>query len=560
MMTCVPNRAAVSPSELPAPSDITADAGRGRVTLTWSPVPGATSFNIYYGTTPGVTKSSFLKRIGNQLSPYVERDLADGTTYYFVIEAVGKGRRSALSREVSATPSAAPSPPAPTQVTASPESGQVQVSWLPSSGATSYDIYYSTVRPITKTTGIKISGVTSPLVVSPLVDGTPYYFVVTASNEKGESATSFEASAIPMAAPLIPTGVSAMEGNGLVTVKWTPATGATSYNIYYATSSSVSKKSGIKVANLLGSSYTVRPLDNKTPYYFVVTAVNAGGESGDSPWAMATPLAEAPKPGLVRIPAGPFRMGDNLDKTSSALPVHAVDLDEFYIDKYETMYALWKEVYDWGVANGYKFDNAGLNGSFGKGNNLPVSMVSWYDALKWLNACSEKEGRAPVYYIDNAHTDVYRIGRLDLTNVQVKWEADGYRLPTEAEWEKAARGGVEGKRYPWGDELGTGNANDNMGGAVPVGIYPANGYGLYDMAGNVFEWVWDWGSERQAYDWAVDGAKNPRGPESSDTDTRVRRGGGYTYGSQHLKCSGRMFRVPTYTAPYFGFRSATSIR
>jgi formylglycine-generating enzyme required for sulfatase activity len=376
----------------------------------------------------------------------------------------------------------------------------------------------------------------------------------------GRERTASEAGAVPVAAPLIPTGVSAREGNESVTVTWTPSVEATSHNIYYGLSSSVSKKSGIKIADVSGGSYTVRALDNKTPYYFIVTAVNAGGESGDSSWAMATPLAKAPKPELVRIPAGPFRMGDNLDNTGYSLPVHAVDLDEFSIDKHETMYALWKEVYDWAAANGYKFDNAGQNGSFGKGNNLPVTMVNWYDAVKWLNARSEKEGRTPVYYLDDAHTNIYRAGRVDLTSAQVKWEADGYRLPTEAEWEKAARGGLEGKRYPWGDELGKGNANDNMGGAVPVGIYPANGYGLCDMAGNVFEWVWDWGSESQAYDWAADGAKNPHGPDSSNTRTRVRRGGGYSYGSQHLKCSGRMFRVPTYTAPYFGFRSAASRR
>jgi len=560
MIMCVGNSVSILPSGLAAPADITADAGRERVTLTWSPVPGATSFNIYCGTAPGVAKSQYLKKVGNQLSPYVERDLANGTTYYFVIEALGKNREGALSREVSATPSATPAPSAPINITASPESGQVRVSWHPPSEATSYDIYYSTARPVSKTSGTRVPGVKSPHVVSPLENGTAYYFVVTASNAKGESTTSFEASAVPAAAPDIPTGVSAVEGNGSVTVTWTPVTGATSYNIYYATTSSVSKKSGTKLANLSGSPYTVRPLSNKTPYYFRVTAVNASGESGDSPWATATPLAEAPKPGLVRIPAGSFQMGDNLDNTGNALPAHAVNVDEFYIDRYETMYTFWKEVYDWAVANGYGFDGAGSNGSFGKGNNLPVVGINWYDSVKWLNARSEREGRTPVYYTDDAHTKAYKTGRVDLTNAQVEWTADGYRLPTEAEWEKAARGGLEGKRYPWGDELGTGNANDNMGSAVPVGIYQPNGYGLYDMAGNVFEWVWDWGSERQAYDWAVDGAKNPHGPDSSDTGTRIRRGGGYTYGSRHLKCFARMFRVPTYTAPYFGFRSATNKR
>ena len=126
-----------------------------------------------------------------------------------------------------------------------------------------------------------------------------------------------------------PADITADAGKERVTLTWSPIPGATSYNIYYATSSSVSKESGIKIANLSGGPYTVRPLSNKTPYYFRVTAVNVGGESGDSPWATATPLAEAPKPGLVRIPAGSFQMGDNLDNTGYAQPVHAAEVDEF---------------------------------------------------------------------------------------------------------------------------------------------------------------------------------------------------------------------------------------
>ncbi len=360
--------------------------------------------------------------------------------------------------------------------------------------------------------------------------------------------------------PLVPTGVSAKGGKGSVTLSWTPAVGATSYNVYYARMSSVSKTSGAKLSRIAGSPHTVRRLSDRTPYFFVVTAENASGESGESSWVMAAPRAAAPNPGLVRVTAGPFRMGDSLDKTAYALPVHAVDLDEFWIDRYETTYALWKEVYDWAVGHGYAFDNPGQNGSTRQGDHLPVTMVSWYDAVKWLNARSEKEGRTPVYYTDDARAAVYRTGNVDINAAQANWEADGYRLPTEAEWEKAARGGLEGRRYPWGDELGPNQANHDMGAAVPAGLYPPNGYGLYDMAGNVFEWVWDWGSESLAYRWAADGARNPRGPEASDKGTRVRRGGGFSYGAQNLKCFGRMFRKPTYTAPYFGFRSASRRR
>jgi len=345
-----------------------------------------------------------------------------------------------------------------------------------------------------------------------------------------------------------------------VTLSWTSAAGATSYNIYCARSSPVSKTVATRIAGIARGPFTVRRLSDRTPYFFIVTAVNAAGESGESSWVMAAPRAKAPRSELVRIPAGPFRMGDSLDGTTCALPVHTVELDDLWIDRYETTYALWKEVYDWAVGNGYAFDNPGQNGSTRQGDSLPVTMVSWYDAVKWLNARSEKERRTPVYYADDAHTAVYRSGNFDLAAACVNWEADGYRLPTEAEWEKAARGGVAGRRYPWGDDLGPAQANHDLGVAVPVGLYPPNGYGLYDMAGNVFEWVWDWGSETQAYHWVTDGAKNPRGPDASAKGTRIRRGGGFSYGAQHLKCFGRMFRKPTYTAPYFGFRSASNKR
>src|SRR5215212_2223216 len=91
-----------------------------------------------------------------------------------------------------------------------------------------------------------------------------------------------------------------------------------------------------------------------------------------------------------------------------------------------------------------------------KATNHPVNNVSWYDAVKWCNARSEKDGLTPCYYSNVGLTVVYKTGR---TEPYVRWTANGYRLPTEAEWEKAARGGLVGKRYPFGDSIDGSQAN-----------------------------------------------------------------------------------------------------
>ena len=271
----------------PAPTGVTAGASSGQVTINWDNATGATSYNLYYSQTPGVTKDNGTPLPG-VTSPCVVSPLTNGTTYYFVVTAVNANGESVVSSEVSAVPTGAP-----TAVTAAPGSGQATINWSAVTGATSYNIYHSTTSPVSKATGTKVDDVTSPSVITPLTNGTKYYFVVTAVNSSGESENSTEVSATPVPdpPPPVPTGVTAAPGYGQATVSWSAVTGATSYNIYYSTTSPVSKATGTKVAGVT-SPGIVTGLTIGTRHFFVVTSENADAESGISSEVSAIISAE----------------------------------------------------------------------------------------------------------------------------------------------------------------------------------------------------------------------------------------------------------------------------
>jgi len=275
-----------------------------------------------------------------------------------------------------------------------------------------------------------------------------------------------------------------------------------------------------------------------------MAATLIGSESGRGPSKQFSWVAGSfPPPGMVLIPAGSFQMGDSFGEgDSDERPVHTVFVSAFYMDKYEVTKTLWDEVANWAASHSYDIKPGDGDG---KAADHPVYNVSWYEAVKWANARSEKEGLAPCYTVGG---NVYRTGQ---SVPDCNWTANGYRLPTEAEWEKAARGGVAGHRYPWSDTdtIDHSRANyDNGNGTSPVGSFAPNGYGLYDMAGNVREWVWDWYSDTY---YSASPGSDPRGPASGSR--RVMRGGCWLNIASDCRVAFRDFYSPGLSG-YVGIR------
>ena len=209
------------------PSGVTAEGGTGEVIVDWNLVTGADSYDLHWSTSPGVAVGA-AARISTVSPPHPHTGITDGIDYYYVVTALNAGGESPASLEASARPLGAP-----TGVAAVADLSEVTISWDLVTGADSYNLYWLNSSGVTKATGTRLSGVTSPYLHAPLTNGETYYYVVTAaySGSPGdESGESLEVAARPIAAP---TGVVAAGGTDEVTVTWNGVAGATSYNLYW---------------------------------------------------------------------------------------------------------------------------------------------------------------------------------------------------------------------------------------------------------------------------------------------------------------------------------------
>jgi formylglycine-generating enzyme len=294
--------------------------------------------------------------------------------------------------------------------------------------------------------------------------------------------------------------------------------------------------------------------------------------------------------GLVLIPAGTFTMGDANDGNAGGtgdMPTHTVTITKpYYMDQKEVTGGLWNLVKVYADPHGYSFENPGAS----KASSHPVQSVNWLDAIKWCNARSEMEGGlTPVYYTAAPFitANVLRSGAAATTIPLVNPDANGYRLPTEAEWERAARGGLSANRFPWGNniagpiefngvfdvgdanyygcpqcfnyDLGPGGYNLVFwkGDAPFTGAVDRSyqfGYYLQAMAGNVAEWCWDW------YSATYYNSSPPTDPPGPDTGTaRVLRGGGWSRFADELRCADRSQFSQFILSDFIGFRCVRGV-
>ena len=551
-----PSTEATATPQLPAPTGLRLARGNAEVAAVWAAVPNATGYRVYYSTTSlaGTTNFNgvrFVDVSGGSMITTLVTGLINGTEYYFRVIATSAGHQSAASTEASATPQL----PAPVGLTVTPGNAQVAASWLSVPNTTGYKLYFST-SPLASTTNfngvssVTVTGTSTTATVTGLTNGTQYYFVVVATTSAGgESAASTEASATT--APAAPTNLTAMPGNAQVMLSWNPVSGAARYTVYYSTSTiSDLNAPGVNSVSGTGTSATVTMLTTNSQFYFKVVASNAGGDSAASSEVNIPKLvngftvfrdafvtsSSGESPQMVVLPTGSFTLGTaaSAGGDTDERPTRTVNIrNRIAMGMYEVTFAEYDAFAD--AVSGRSRPTA----QWGRGNQ-PVINVNQADAKAYADWLSTQTGKT-------------------------------YRLPSEVEWEYAGRAG-ETTLYFFGNTIACTDANYNRNPnqsasrrcsgsqqTLAVGRFAANTFGLYDMHGNVDEWVEDCYIDTYISvptTGATNAGANGGARTSGCTGSRriVSRGGHWSSEPAFVRVAYRSFSAPSLRENFTGFR------
>jgi len=535
------------------------------LTLSWEcsdPDGDAITYDVYFGTNSNPTTRVSAGQTGKTLN---RSNLSIGTTYYWkVVAKDSKGATTEgpvwrFTTQGNRAPNT-PSNPSPSN-NATNQPITVTLSWDcsdPDGDTVTYDVYFGTSsNPTTKESAGSSSKAISK---SGLSYNTTYYWKVIAKDSKGATTEGpvWRFTTQSNRAPNTPSNPSpsnnAMNQPLTMTLSWDcsdPDGDTLTYDVYFGTSSNPTAKASTSQS---GKTLSKGNLSAGTTYYWKVVAKDVKGAITEGPvWTFTTqsvPTASSYTPSsivpqMVLVEKGSFMMGDTWGGGSDAeKPTHKVTFTyNFYIGKYEVTFSEY-DAFCKATGRSKPSDSG-----WGRGSR-PVINVSWWDAIAYCNWLSEKEKLPKAYDKDGNFLD--KDGRVTTDPSKVV----GYRLPTEAEWEYAARGGKKSRGYKYSGSDNVGDVTwyySNSGGKTQeVGKKAPNELGIYDMSGNVWEWCSDWYGN-----YSSSAQTNPY--YSTAGSARVYRGGSWGNDATGVRVAFRGYASPTFTYSDLGFRICRTV-
>jgi formylglycine-generating enzyme required for sulfatase activity len=514
-----------------APADVTgltATAGNAQVALEWTEPSDTDYAKVEISgtgfTTVEVTKGTAVTTI---------EGLTNGTIYTFMVKSVDTTGNKSAGVTTTATP-VAPDTTAPANVTgltATAGNAQVVLGWTEPSDTDFAKVEISG----TGFTTVEVTKGTATTTLTGLTNGTAYTFTVKSVDTAGNKSAGVTATATPVVpdttAPADVMGLRATAGDTQVELGWTEPSDTDFEKVEISGTgfTTVEVTKGTAATTITG-------LTNGTAYTFTVKSVDTTGNKSAGATVTATPMI----PSMISVTGGTFNNG-----------TAAMTVSSFYMGKYEITQAEWQAVMG---SNPSSFATTPASGEVQE--NRPVEQVSWYACIVYCNKRSINESLTPCYTISNS-TNPADWGSVP-TSSDSTWNAvtcnmatNGYRLPTEAEWEFAARGGNSTLGYTYsgsntvGDVAWYSSNSSNM--THEVGKKDANELGLCDMSGNVWEWCQNWYAAYPSTD-----QTDYTGPATGFN--RLTRGGSFNSGESSCHTTSQGSSSPSYIDRNLGFR------